>query len=318
MGEAARNESISAGDESTNQDQLAHELEAIHASNETDERIPYRQLDGAFSRSGESLRARYVNLTANLIHEIEASHADTVIFLDKSARPVEWLVEEFWDLFAERHGDKTVPPEKPEMKFINIDREPFRPYLGGIEDEASGGMIHLNDLPQEYIDNLRRAFARPEGASGDRSDQSYLDGKRVMVVDEVKATGDTLRFAAAMMKKAFPEADMSWAWWMRPVVVAGRDGVAKPVEVPVWYTDAQPEGRGVVDPVSPKHFLSRAPQSPDGLALQLRQEIHQLGKDVRSGAQRFAPSPHQDAESWSPELSTLVAEMKQRRGSQEQ
>src|SRR3954469_6875014 len=81
------------------------------------------------------IRIKYLTLTDELIRRMSEQRTDVAIFLDKSARPVEWLVRELWDELAPTDPDtgKTVP--KPEMKFLNIDREQWGPFVGRSEEK---------------------------------------------------------------------------------------------------------------------------------------------------------------------------------------
>ncbi len=73
----------------------------------------------------DRLRAFYVMRTDQLIEEAEKEQVDTILYLDKSARPIQWLVKEFWPIFA---GNKPMP----ESKFANIDASE---WLGKTSDE---------------------------------------------------------------------------------------------------------------------------------------------------------------------------------------
>ncbi|MFT4189003.1 MAG: hypothetical protein QM621_10535 [Aeromicrobium sp.] len=76
-----------------------------------------------------AMRSAYVTLTDKLIHRIEQHDSDdplSLLFLDKSARPVAWFVRALWPVLARVPGtpfaDGQVPPMPP-MRFANIDRE---------------------------------------------------------------------------------------------------------------------------------------------------------------------------------------------------
>ena len=72
-----------------------------------------------------------MRLTDSLIADIcqiaaEASVPVRLLFLDKSGRPVAWLVRALWPLLARHHGTgygQGVVPRLPSCHFANIDRE---------------------------------------------------------------------------------------------------------------------------------------------------------------------------------------------------
>ena len=77
------------------------------------------------------LRERYVYNTERLIGRIIAHETDEVVFLDKSARPVAWMVRSLWPLLGIDEEGKHIPV--PEMRFVNIDREQWQSIVGRSE-----------------------------------------------------------------------------------------------------------------------------------------------------------------------------------------
>ena len=51
-----------------------------------------------------SLRADYVTLTDKIIHAVEGRPGVHLFFLDKSARPVAWLMRALWPVLARQPG----------------------------------------------------------------------------------------------------------------------------------------------------------------------------------------------------------------------
>ena len=76
--------------------------------------------------------------------------------------------------------------QKPATKYANIDRLDWREIVGS--DEV--GMIDVKEAGSEAIADLRQIFSDPDSPG-----LGLFDGKRVLVVDEVKASGDTLKIA---------------------------------------------------------------------------------------------------------------------------
>lgn len=142
-------------------------------------------------------RMQYVHLTDELIRRLEGNtedgaKPDVVVYLDKSARPVSWMVNELWDTLAREPGtqyDENVIPEKPKTAFINVDSE--RQYT------------------RDDVANLRALFTREVIPSGEDASgkETYFDDKRILVVDEEGVSHATSNKAIAFLKLAFPETE---------------------------------------------------------------------------------------------------------------
>lgn len=182
---------------------------------------------------------------------------DVVIYLDKSARPVSWFVDEFWDQMARKEevDGKECPIKKPEAKFLNIDRADWLMRMKKNEgvplSELDPTDFDINEISEDEIAQIRAIFAK--GSLSDenwleevKNKPNYLDGKNVLIVDEVKSSGATLSIAQQLLKKAFPESTVSGAyfWQQTGRMVNGRlqMGIA-----PVWYDASRPDGRLVDD-----------------------------------------------------------------------
>lgn len=279
----------------------------------------------------DRMRAFYVMRTDRLIQEAEIADVDTIFYLDKSARPIQWMVKEFWPIFA---GDKPMP----ESKFANIDASE---WLGKTSDEPRPDEteIFLAKIPQEAIEELRETFRDPNNR-----DASVFDGKKVMVVDEVSVSGGSLGLAVKILSEAFPKAEFIGRAWMIPEKVKKGHGMY-PKELPVWYHKTDPRGRGVGDTKPGSRVLSapgavvnpdlieqsglteteqealrsRAKEQEergiivppssrvyvqDKLSNQLRTEIAQLAKDVKEGRQSIVPGNREDSEYFDVDPST--------------
>lgn len=259
-----------------------------------------------------SLRSRYVTLTDALIHRLEGHDGwvpDYVVSLDKSGRPVAWLVRALWPILARTPGsdfaDGQVPP-LPQFRFVNIDREQWWGYTGGTEF----GLIDVSKVQDDAIAALRRVFL-PQADSP----TAWLDGRRVLVVDEVKNTGDTLQIARGLLLRAFPTADVRTAHWMDPGSTRDRSEMRRTSEVPVWYRADIWQGRLVgnrLDPNNPRNtarnreaalFLSTRPSTPDERGRRLRKEVAQLAEDV--AASRLLARPSNDRDDWDRRVEAL-------------
>lgn len=249
------------------------------------------------------LRYKYVRLTEGLIARSLANDIDSMVFLDKSARPVAWLMRALWPTLGFKEFDASGKPiiaPMPEAKFANIDREQWAHVMGRSEVREGQGLT-LENVHPDTIDSLTGLFAQKNMDADDyiaKDEATLFDDKNVLIVDEVSASGDTLRMAAALFGRAFQNANsIEEAHWMTPEKKYDkRSGGTRNAELPVWYKRDDPYGRlvGDRDDLHSSHspsmrqrrgamFLSgRLPQE-DAKGKQLREEMYQLGRDVASG-----------------------------------
>jgi hypothetical protein len=105
----------------------------------------------------------------NFANVVAATGPDSIVFLDKSARPLYWGLRPLWERL--RSGASL-----PEARFVNIGRyddEKFRKR------------------------RLRRGLQQLFGTS--------LDGKKVMIVDETASSGETIVNAVKAFRREFPQ-----------------------------------------------------------------------------------------------------------------
>ena len=212
----------------------------------------------------------YVGLTAEMIATIDGTTnktnnseaykpADCVVYLDKSARPVSWLVNTFWDVFSKA--------ERPESKYLLIDRGDWFQradvdidagyYIKGTNELArsSDFVKNMDNLPPDTYAKLRGLFI-PEGIKDTNPDEimntpTGLEGKNILVVDEVGHSGSTLGIAKALLEKALPEAaSIQTSYFWLPKDPNGK------MSVPVWYSSDINEGRGIGE-LSERFFKDR-------------------------------------------------------------
>jgi len=238
--------------------------------------------------SDEKMRAVYIDRTDKLINEITSGNYDSVIYLDKSARPIYWLVREFWDILA-------PGKPRPDTKFANIDAGQFFPEL---ESRPSDEDIQDFEIPVSIINDLKKAFGN-EFYKKDVNGKLILDennqpiGKKIMIVDEISVSGSTLKLAQKILSTAFEGVYFSGEMWYQTnrVEVASR---LIPYELPVWYHETDPSGRGVGDSkMSSPMFSTPLPNDPR--SNELRTDIKQLAIEVKAGRQAIRPTNGDDS-----------------------
>lgn len=251
---------------------------------------------------GEKLRQQYAQLTDKLIYSIQKEKPKHLIFLDKSARPVAWMLKELWPIMASDENGEV--DEMPSINFLNIDREQWRVY---VKDDDSG-MIDVSRLPRETFEDLRSIFTDKVTSKKDTfPERSKFDNEKIMLIDEVRVTGDTLEIASDMLKEAFPNSEVITNWWMIPEVKSKPGQPPRNNNIPIWYSDENVKGRGVGNrddsksSASPsarqrrgKQFLSTRFREIDTKALQLREEIKHMARDIMEGRLVVRPDGQRD------------------------
>ncbi|OGH58891.1 MAG: hypothetical protein A2725_04040 [Candidatus Magasanikbacteria bacterium RIFCSPHIGHO2_01_FULL_33_34] len=119
---------------------------------------------------GEKNRKSYIEQGAEFVVDIYSKNIDTIIFIDRSARPLAGFFREIW---------RRIYPDKkiPEMKFILIN------ILHGISTDP--------DKIRETFNNFKGDF----------------NGKKVLIVDEIVESGETIQYTSDAMSDAFPGID---------------------------------------------------------------------------------------------------------------
>lgn len=243
-------------------------------------------LDGSIQSSGDVLLCDTdtFHQTGVVVFQDQPTHEqeiqpkpDAVLWLDKSARPVSWLVRELWDQLATKNEDGSVP-EIPKSVFLNIDREPWL-AASGVDlsdiDATRSNQFDINNISnntesvRQIIGKIRGLFVRdsrvvirPDGASEtivlspDNFDEEVwnmplvtkADGsayKHMTIVDEVKSSGATIKIAQQLVSVALPELLVTTAHWQADK--SARGSSTKGGWVPVWYSSLDASGRGVGD-----------------------------------------------------------------------
>lgn len=189
---------------------------------------------------------------------------DEVVYLDKSARPVEWLVHRFWEKFS------VEGVKRPHSSAVAIDRSDDLSRLGirNIDgrDIETGKIIMPSDIDKHLKDpevakiwhdmktELRALYVEGEiDPDGNIEKQIWnmptrLDGKNVMIIDECQRSGSTLALAKKLYSEAFPDLNQEnltgeYLWKKDGVKMV--NGEIEQGSVPVWYNSSNTKGRGI-------------------------------------------------------------------------
>lgn len=215
-------------------------------------------------QSDEKLRMEYLELTDELVRkmleekeffnpetgESEMRRTSVVIFLDKSARPLSHLVRAMWPTFAKDPETGETPP-MPRFNFLNVDREQWT----NTTNKQGMGRVDIDQISPDIIRSLRataltsvgREQVVEDGGITDAVDTlaTTMDNESILVVDETRSTGRTLKIATGMIQRAFPTAEVQGAHWMSKTFHL-RDG-REFNGIPNWYSETEVKGRGVGD-----------------------------------------------------------------------
>lgn len=220
--------------------------------------------------------SRFVTATADTVAVItgeddglESKHlpaADHVVYLDKSARPVCWMVNSFWDAFTDK--------PRPKHSFLAIDRKEWfartntpieaNEYIR--DEDGSARLAKFRDfraenVSREDIARIRATFI-PGGIENEDVEEvmktpTGLEGKNITIIDEVSRSGSTLAIAQHLISLAIPEAASVnvHAFW-EPGQQTLPNGETQMRSVPVWYDAHTHIGRGIGD-VNESFFAER-------------------------------------------------------------
>lgn len=279
--------------------------------------------------------------------------ADHIIYLDKSARPVCWLVNTFWDDFTDE--------KRPPHSFLAIDRADWLRRMGfNCDDDgrdlATGDKITPGEIRDavKYLDKKTlaglHALFVPGGVETEDPDiilqlPTVLDGKNVLVIDEVARTGSTQSIAQMALKAAIPaiKQTQSYTFWRTPgaftYVKSNGNTESEIASAPIWYDAKTPLGRGIGD-VSQEFFAERYAKHPNphtraqmlgSFALgryinlneeaghasrELAHEIQNLHREYEQGHILMAAPYHYDLKAWKASLEKLGIQFVRRNGNQ--
>lgn len=213
---------------------------------------------------------------------------DAAIFLDKSARPVRQLTHNIWN--------KVSAEKEPKSLFLNIDKRPWLTEMGHVDTETTNqeainpDMVDLDRVDPAFLHDqltrMRALYVEGEIDEDNLEDvwnrPTRMDGKTIAIIDEVRSSGNTLRIAANLLRRAVPEASFEGMWWSTPPLITWEGGESNNFErqkaatiVPVWYDKVRESGRGIGD-IDEQHSA----QSPN--------KLQRIGKSILSAPERDA------------------------------
>ncbi|HCC83611.1 TPA: hypothetical protein DEP96_02060 [Candidatus Uhrbacteria bacterium] len=158
-----------------------------------------------------------------LINQVVDQNIGVIIFLDKSARPLSWLFRDLWQ--------RQVPNQPlPIIRYLNIgrgadeqssarggfavpstsvmmNREPakLRQLETKVKTAAEGaGLLDVDDLPSEWQATISEQTESLE-ILNQRLGHDIFDREKVLVVDDLTDTGQSLLTAMSAIKSAFPQ-----------------------------------------------------------------------------------------------------------------
>ena len=286
---------------------LADPAKRFHV-NPADFPIFAQQADQNKTLSVNESLSRHVTSTADTIAVIDGSSekypkADHVVYLDKSARPVSWLVNTFWTAFSDQ--------KRPPHSYLAIDRAEWLQRSGvtlqpgeyikeadGSERLATFSDFQTDKISREDIARIRALYI-PGGIESEDVDAimntpTGLEGKNITIIDEVSRSGATANIAKWLLSQAIPEAaeiNTYIYWHPSPGKINSSTGEIAMGNTPVWYpTDhSVRSGRGIGD-VNPDYFEKRYNEHPTPKTLAQKFGSIALGQFIDLGKEIGQPS----------------------------
>lgn len=206
--------------------------------------------------------------------------SDHVIYLDKSARPVSWLVDEFWNDFSDR--------KQPEESFLAIDRRYWFKMVGldinkneYITDQSGERRVATStdfwrgfkalpdDRQNDFLARIRSLYIEggieKEDPETIMATPTKLDGKNLMIIDEVSRSGATLDIAVGLLRRAIPKLKNvgRHVFWSDNSKQTD-SGETQMGMTPVWYPHDHSDwrGRGVKD-INPEYYRVQYDNNPN-------------------------------------------------------
>ena len=238
-----------------------------------------------------------------LIEQIKDNNIEELIFLDKSARPLSWLL-------GERLKHKNPKYKFPKIKYIDLglrekkgDRLGAKTIVEQLSEEANSRYLALDEDKQAKYsdDNDWSTWKKIFFAQGDnvereiwmsrkhiselwrdtiRQHPELIDQLRArygnklgktLIIDDLLFSGGTLRTAVTIFTEAYPESDIYGVHFLN------QETRSPETRIP-WFK--KPHMIGVEEEegsLTTKRFSAQKPQKPD-LSRELREIIKEIGQ----------------------------------------
>jgi len=146
-----------------------------------------------------------------LIEKVNGDDYRLLVFLDRSARPISWMMREAW----ERYAPDGI--EMPKIKFVNIGREKKALYgnIGGnvvppddfdftsVDEWVHAVEEYWSGLEsEEYVQKVRRDI---KDGFGNKSFQGRSSKGKILLVDDFQNTGFSMDLAQKFFEHHFPD-----------------------------------------------------------------------------------------------------------------
>lgn len=198
-------------------------------------------------------RAKLKVKMTQMIEEIDEGDFDTVVFLDKSARPLSWMMQKMWQ---RKFGTRKMPA----IHFLQMGTE-----------FTSHPEYRVQEMWQPRTSDIEKVKANfgKEGAKA-------FKGKKVYIIDEVSVTQESLYAAKALIEAAFrPQSTAEKTF----IGLLDQEFIPPDKHHPIvpWkgiMTGIKSKGGGYYEP----EFISQADIQPENRAQaqQLRLEMEKL------------------------------------------
>lgn len=162
------------------------------------------------------VRAELKRKMQEFIEQVQEKEIDSVVFLDKSARPLAWLFQEMWQ--RKENGSR------PDIKFLNVGqstciREGVNSltkssrYLNSDErrilherlddSEQTNDWLTADDIPGPWQEGLSERIKLMEELTETFGHE--FDGKNVVILDELTNSGASQLATLGLLYSAFPK-----------------------------------------------------------------------------------------------------------------
>ena len=174
--------------------------------------------------SNPETRERLKERMERFVEVVHDRKVDALVFLDRSARPLSWMFQDLWNGMYQEE-------KKPDVKYVNIGTSSHvhdgvahllrSRYWGSYDHGTVGSTSDLlrhtvidaeekdvwfqtNQIPREWQNSMVEYMEVSEELQ--KIFQKSFDGKSVLIVDEMGASGKSQMAALGFFTLAFPDA----------------------------------------------------------------------------------------------------------------